>query len=153
MRDHRKCSQCDVKVTEDNEQYKQYIQTLQFLFPTVAAGDDVNAAGQSSGPTNDESRSHIVITTLSGECTTLPYNPDQTIVEVNDIVEKELKTPCKKQCLLYNEIELKVLILFIVKLFYIKDLERRLQTERRRSEVCAIKTEGNTFPYRPSKRG
>ena len=25
-----------------------------------------------------------------------------------------------------------------------------VQTERRRSEVCAIKTEGNTFPYRPT---
>ena len=24
-----------------------------------------------------------------------------------------------------------------------------VQTEGRRSEVCAIKTEGNTFPYRP----
>ena len=28
-----------------------------------------------------------------------------------------------------------------------------VQAERRRSEVCAIKTEGNTFPYRTSKRG
>jgi hypothetical protein len=28
-----------------------------------------------------------------------------------------------------------------------------VQTEQRRSEVCAIKTEGNTFRYRPSKRG
>ena len=28
-----------------------------------------------------------------------------------------------------------------------------VQTKRRRSEVCAIKTKGNTFPYRPSKRG
>ena len=27
-----------------------------------------------------------------------------------------------------------------------------VQTKRRRSEVSAIKTEGNTFPYRPSKR-
>ena len=28
-----------------------------------------------------------------------------------------------------------------------------VQTERRRSEVCAIKTEGNSLQCRPSKRG
>jgi hypothetical protein len=81
---------------------------LEFLFPTVAAGDEVNTAGQSLSPTDDESASHIVITTLSGECTTLPYNPDQAILDLKDIVEQELKTPRNKQSLLYNDIELKV---------------------------------------------
>ncbi len=109
MKDHQKCSQCGVQVTEDNEQYQQYVATLGFLFPTVAAVDDVNATGQSPGATNDELTSHIVITTLSGECTTLPYNPDQTILDLKGIVEQELKTPCNKQSLLYNDIELKVL--------------------------------------------
>jgi hypothetical protein len=84
---------------------------LEFLFPTVVAGDEVNTAGQSLSPTDDESTSHIVITTLSGECTTLPYNPDQAILDLKDIVEQELKTPRNKQSLLYNEIELKVLFI------------------------------------------
>ena len=109
MENHRKCSQCDVQVTQDNVRYKQFAQALELLFPTVAAGDDVNTAGQYSGPTNDESTSHIVITTLSGECTTLPYNPDQTILNLKDMVEQELKTPPNKQSLLYNDIELKVM--------------------------------------------
>ena len=113
MRGHHKCSQCPVQVTEDNEQFKQYVQTLEFLFPTVTAGDKVNAAGQSLDPTDDESTSHIVITTLSGECITLPYNPDQNILNLKDIVEQELKTPCNKQSLLYNNIELKVLCISI----------------------------------------
>ncbi|CAB4033393.1 Ubiquitin-60S ribosomal L40, partial [Paramuricea clavata] len=104
VRDYRKCSQCDVQVTEDNKQYKQYVQTLEFLFPTVAVGE-VNTTGQCLSPT-DESTSHIVITTLSGECISIVYNLDQTIIDVKDIVEKKLKTPCKKQCLLYNDTEL-----------------------------------------------
>ena len=108
MRDHQKCSQCDVQVTEDNVQYKQHIETLEFLFPTVAADNDVNAAGQRPRPINDESKGHIFITTLSGECTKLTYDPDQTIIEVKDIVEKELTTPRTKQCLFFNDTELKV---------------------------------------------
>ena len=103
MRDHHKCSQCDVQVTEDNVQYKQYVQTLEFLFPTVAAGDKVNTAGQ---PVNlsDE----IVITTLSGDCTRIVHNPDQSILSLKDIIEQELKVPQNKQRLIYNNKELKV---------------------------------------------
>ncbi len=75
---------------------------------TVATDDDVNAAGQCPGPTNNESKAHIFITTLSGECTKLPYDPDQTIMEVKVIVEEELTTPYRKQCLFFNDTELKV---------------------------------------------
>jgi hypothetical protein len=88
-------------------QYKQYIQTLEFLFPTIAVDDEVNTAGQTLIST-DESESHIVITTLSGECTTIVYNSNQTILSLKEIVEQELKTPCNKQSLLYNDTELKV---------------------------------------------
>ena len=109
MRDDHKCSECDVQVTEDNEQYMQYVQTLEFLFPTFAGGDEVNTAGQSVSPTDDES-TYIVITTLSGERISIVYNPDQTIIDVKDIVEQKLKTPCRKQCLLYNDTELEVSI-------------------------------------------
>ena len=112
MRDHQKCSHCGVQVTEDNVQYQQYIETLEFLFPTVADDDDVNTAGQSVSLTDDDSTSHIVITNLSGESVSIVYNPDQTIMDVKATVEKELKTPCKKQCLLYNDTELEVSISF-----------------------------------------
>ena len=111
MRDHHKCSQCEVHVTEDNEQYKQYVQTLEFLFPIVAASDDINAV---SDPTAHDS--HIVITTLSGESIVLLYNPNQTILSLKDIVEQQLKTPANKQSLLYNQVELKVQ--YLSNLFY-----------------------------------
>ena len=110
MRDDQKCSQCGVQVTEDNKQYQQYIETLEFLFPTVAADDDVDAAGQTVSLTDDDSTSRIVISTLSGESVSIVYNPDYTIMDVKATVEKELKTPCRKQCLLYNDTELEVSI-------------------------------------------
>jgi hypothetical protein len=104
VRNHQKCSQCEVHVTQDNEQYKQYVQTLEFLFPTVAHKD---VSGQSPGSIANDS--HVVITTLSGESVKLAYNPNQTILSLKDIVEQQLKTPSNKQSLLYNEVELKVL--------------------------------------------
>ena len=107
MRDQHKCSQCEVQVEEDNVQYKQYVQTLDFLFPVVGDADEVNAAGQSP-IYPDESDHHIVITTLSGDNAVLVYNPNQTILSLKNIVEQELKTPCEKQSLLYKDTELKV---------------------------------------------
>jgi hypothetical protein len=89
-----------VAVTEDNEQYKEYVQTLEFLFPSVDDGDEMHNV-QSPG-------SNIVITKLLGESITIVYNPDQFILDLMVTIEKELKTPCKKQCLLYNNIELEV---------------------------------------------
>lgn len=108
MKVHQKCSQCDAQVKEDNEQYKHYVETLEFLFPTFSGHDEINTAGQSVSPAVEDSTSHIVITTLSGECTTIMYNPDQTIMELKNNVEQELKTPSNKQSLLYNDTELKV---------------------------------------------
>ena len=107
LRDHQKCSQCDVKVEENNEKYEEYVQTLEFLFPTVTPFDETNTTGQTLDLTDDESEFHIVVTTLSGESTTLQYDPDQTVLDLKSVVEQELKTPCNKQSLLYNEIELK----------------------------------------------
>ena len=103
MKTSQKCSQCGTEVAEENIYYKNYLETLEFLFPTVEAGDDVHQSA-------DVSKSHIVVTTLSGECTTVVFNPDQTIMNLKDIVEKELNIPSNKQCLLYNDIELKVCI-------------------------------------------
>lgn len=111
MKDHHKCSQCDVQVSEEDKLYKEYVHVLESLFPTVTIDDELNTAGQF--PTSNYiSESHIVITTLSGESTTLTYNPNQTILSVQSIVEQELKTPCNKQSLLYNNTELKVTHLY-----------------------------------------
>lgn len=60
----------------------------------------------------DDSSSHIVVTTLSGERTTLVFNPDQTIMNLKDKIEDKLNAPFNKQYLLYNDVELKVCILF-----------------------------------------
>ena len=110
MKNSQKCSQCDTAVGEENIKYKNYLETLEFLFPTVEAGDDVYQSA-------DVSTSHIVVTTLSGECTTLVFNPDQTIMSVKDFVEKELNIPANKQSLLYNNIELKVCMPIISSFF------------------------------------
>ena len=109
VKDDHKCSQCDVHVSEENKLYKEYIRVLESLFPTVTTDDELSTAGQF--PTSI-SESHIVITTLSGESTTLIYNANQTILSVQSIVEQKFKTPCNKQSLLYNNTELKVTDLY-----------------------------------------
>ena len=101
IKNNSKCSQCGIDVGEDNIQYKKYVATLGFLFPAVEADEGVYESV-------DDSTSHVVITTLSGERTTLIYDPEQTIMSVKDVVEKDLKTPFSNQCLLFNEIELKL---------------------------------------------
>ncbi len=103
------------------------METLEFLFPTVADDDDVNAAGQSVSSTDDNSTFHIVITTLSGESASIVYNPDQTIMDVKITIEKELKTPRAKQCLLYNDTELEVSISFKLVLPVTRKIQWRLQ--------------------------
>ncbi|XP_028413836.1 uncharacterized protein LOC114536684 [Dendronephthya gigantea] len=104
VRVHHRCSQCDAQVNEDNKHYRKYVETLESLFPAVATNDE---AIETLDSTYDDSESRIVITTLSGDSTTLPFDPDQTILSLKKDIEKELKTPSNKQSLLYNEIELK----------------------------------------------
>ena len=107
MRDHHKCSQCDVQIADDNDKYIEYLETLEILFPTVSAGDEVLIS------TDDESISRIFITTLSEKCISIAYDPEKTIADVKNVIEKELKTPCAKQCLLYNDTELKVIVFML----------------------------------------
>ena len=100
--DHEECSQCGVEIEVDNKKYIKYLETLEILFATVSAGDEALIS------TDDESISHIFITTLSEKCISIAYNPEKTIADVKKVIEKELETPCAKQCLLYNDTELKV---------------------------------------------
>ena len=106
VKKHQKCSQCENVVNEDNKIYLQGIETLEFLFPNVEIEDDDPGL---LGSVASHSSSSIVVTTLSGECTTLSYNANQTIQNLKNDIEKELKIPCNKQCLQYHDIELKVL--------------------------------------------
>ena len=82
------------------------MEMLDFLFPSADGEDDPELLASSSLTVGDSS--HIVVTTLSGECLTLPYNPNQTIQNIKNKIEEDLKTPCNKQCLLYQDNELKV---------------------------------------------
>ena len=108
VREEQKCSvsECGVRVTEDNTQYKQYVETLEFLFPTVADGEDANQA-ESLSPASNNSESEIIVTTLTGECISIEYNSSQTIKNLKDMVFKLLETSSVDKCLLYNGTELK----------------------------------------------
>ena len=64
--------------------------------------------------------SHIVsVTTLSGECATLLYDSNKTILDLKKEIEKELKTPCDKQYLVYQNTELKVCTAYVDQIFMI----------------------------------
>lgn len=120
VRDDQKCSQCNVRVEEDNEQYTEYVRTLEYLFPTLSDDDDDDDGNTTNQyrSSRAESTSLVFISTLSGESICLVYCPDQTIIDLKDIIEEKLETPCKKQYLLYNNTELQVSISFVLPYFY-----------------------------------
>ena len=89
------------------------METLDFLFPNVDEEEDAGVDGSSASVASATS-SHIVVTTLSGECATLSYNPNKTILDLKKEIEKELKTPCDKQRLLYQNTELKVCTVLLI---------------------------------------
>lgn len=80
---------------------------MESLFPTVSVDDEAPISTDDK-QVDDKSKSEIFITTLSKKCLPVPYNADQTIQDLKKFVEKELKTPFAKQCLLFNDTELKV---------------------------------------------
>ena len=90
---------------EDNEIYKEYLETLDFLFPPAEENDEsgyqAECAAIGSG--------NIYVTTISGESVTLTYNPNKKIFDIKKVVENELKTSPDKQRLLYQNKELKVM--------------------------------------------
>ena len=91
-------------MTEDNEIYKEYLETLDFLFPPEEEVDEsayqAECAAIGSGK--------IYVTTISGESVNLSYHPLKKIFDIKKEVENELKTPPEKQRLLYRNKELKV---------------------------------------------
>ena len=110
VKDSQKCSQCDTTVNDDNVQFQKYIEILDFLFPVLADAKSEPVSPDSSNSCSlSDIPSSVVVTTLSGDCTTIQYNPNQTIQNLKDTITKHLGPPCNKQCLLYQETELKVL--------------------------------------------
>ena len=110
MKKHKKCSQCETPVREDNEIYQEYLETLDFFFPPeVEKNDDDGYQAQRAAAVSGK----IYVTTISGESATLLYNPNKKILDIKKEVENELKTPPEKQRLLYQNKELKVLMLSV----------------------------------------
>ena len=111
VKKRRKCSQCENKVTEDNEIYQEYLETLDFLFPPEEEIEDRDDNGYQAGCTAFPT-GNIYVTTMSGESATLLYQPLKKISDIKKEVEKELKTPVLNQRLLYQNKELEVCTIF-----------------------------------------
>ncbi|CAB4045531.1 Ubiquitin-60S ribosomal L40, partial [Paramuricea clavata] len=105
VKNRKKCSQCGNTATEDNEIYKEYLETLDFLFPPEEEADE--SAYQAECAATGIGSGKIYVTTISGESVTLSYYPLKKIFDIKKEVEKELRTPPEKQRLLYRNKELK----------------------------------------------
>ena len=110
VKNNKKCSQCENTVTEDNEVYKDYLETLDFLFPPEEEHDESGYQAECAAIGNS---GKIYVTTISGESVTITYFPRKTIMDIKKDVEKELKTSPDKQRLIYRNKELKVPIMFL----------------------------------------
>ena len=106
------------------------METLDFLFPNVDEEEDAGQPGPdgSSASVASATSSHIVVTTLSGECATLSYNPNKTILDLKKEIEKELKTPCDKQRLLYQNTELKVCTVLLIFMITVQTTHKVVNT-------------------------
>ena len=97
----KKCSQCGVKVEKNSKRYKEYMETLEFLFPKSQAPNVVPfvSAGDMS---------HITIINFTGESINVKYNADTTIEAVKKEVKERMKIALEQQVLLHKSEELKV---------------------------------------------
>ena len=89
---------------EDNEIYKEYLETLDFLFPPEEENDNSVSQAECVALVSGK----LYVTTMSGESATLSYHPYKKIMDVKKDVEKELKASVANQRLLYQNKELKV---------------------------------------------
>lgn len=97
------CSLCEIRVTEDNVMYKEYLEALEFLFP-----NEENEEIPSKETTYMLQSGNLYITTMSGESLTLTYYQNKRISDLKKEVQSGLKTEPEKQRLLYQNKELKV---------------------------------------------
>ncbi|XP_046855302.1 uncharacterized protein LOC124448303 [Xenia sp. Carnegie-2017] len=100
---HHMCSQCEIQVKKDNNVYREYLETLEYLYPNEGEEEIIEEKvenGQDSG--------NIFVTTMSGELLTLSYHRNKRIIDLKKEVQVGLKTEPEKQRLLYQNNELKV---------------------------------------------
>ena len=89
---------------EDNEIYKEYLETLDFMFPPVEENDNSGSQAECVAIVSGK----LYVTTMSGESATLSYDPYKKIRDVKKEVEEKLKASVGNQRLLYQNKELKV---------------------------------------------
>ncbi|XP_046855656.1 uncharacterized protein LOC124448712 [Xenia sp. Carnegie-2017] len=103
VKKYQMCSLCEIRVTEDNVMYKEYLEALEFLFP-----NEENEEIPSKETTYMLQTGNLYITTMSGESLTLTYYQNKRISDLKKEVQSGLKTEPEKQRLLYQNKELKV---------------------------------------------
>ena len=86
---------------KNSKRYKEYMETLEFLFPKSQAPNVVPfvSAGDMS---------HITIINFTGESINVKYNADTTIEAVKKEVKERMKIALEQQVLLHKSEELKV---------------------------------------------
>ena len=98
-----KCSQCSQDVAIDNPRYREFVETLDRLFP-----ESPHALLETTDVVSEETNPTISVVMLGGDCTVLQYNPNMTVRDLKTSVEKRLGYLPEKQRLLYKDKELKV---------------------------------------------
>ena len=102
---HQRCSQCPQAVKTSNPRYREYLETLENLFPKYTAPA---ATTENEPSTSLVSSKTISVVMLGGDSTVVPYRPGMTILELKSFVQTRLGPAPQKQRLLYKEKELKV---------------------------------------------
>ena len=88
-----------------NPQYREYVETLENLFPKYTASDATTETELSTSLKGSET---ISVVMLGGDSTVVPYRPGMTIQDLKNFVGTQLGPAPLKQRLLYKEKELKV---------------------------------------------
>lgn len=88
-----------------NPQYREYVETLENLFPKYTAPDATTETELSTSLKGNET---ISVVMLGGDSTVVPYRPGMTIQDLKNFVQTRLGPAPLKQRLLYKEKELKV---------------------------------------------
>ena len=97
------CSQCEIQVKKDNNVYREYLETLEYLYPNEGEEEIIEEKVE-----NAQDSGNIFVTTMSGELLTLSYHRNKRIIDLKKEVQVGLKTEPEKQRLLYQNNELKV---------------------------------------------
>ncbi|XP_046855403.1 uncharacterized protein LOC124448402 [Xenia sp. Carnegie-2017] len=102
VKTYHKCSQCEIIVEEDNKVYREYVETLEYLFPN----EEEEMITENTE--NIKDGGNIYVTTMSGESLMLSYHWNKRILDLKKEVQAGLKAEPEKQRLLYQNNELKV---------------------------------------------